>query len=244
MRPHTSEAEELAAAIERGEEVDPFRLIRVLRRHECPRSLVEAVCTSVRLLRDRRLLTLVVRHPACPQRVAWDGLPRLLWRDLHEVCRDPRTPPAVKAQAERRLSERVSNLTLGERTALAKIATRGVISTLMNQEEPRCIRALLDNPMLTELDALRLLSCNRSRSCLQEVLRHTRWGRDPALVRVAVRLPHLPLAQALGLVVSLTDHELEDLASSSDVREDLRAAASDLLQHRMLAKRSSDPTPP
>jgi hypothetical protein len=190
------------------------------------------------------VLALVVRHPACPQRVAWDGLPSLLWRELHEVCRDPRTPPAVRAQAERKLTEKLPNLTLGERIALAKVATRGVILALLTEEEPRCIDALLNNPQLTETGVLRLLNSNQVIGCLQTVLRHARWGQRGVLVRAAVRLPKLPLAMALGLAASLPNHDLAKLVASPEMREPLRAAIADLLDHRELARTSSDATPP
>jgi hypothetical protein len=224
--------------------VEPLRLVRLLRRYECPRSLVEAVCASQRTLRDRRVLALVVRHPACPQQVAWDGLPSLLWRELHEVCRDPRTPPAVRAQAERRLAERLPDLTLGERIALAKVATHGVIPALLTEQEPRCVEALLNNPQLTEIHVLRLLNSNHVVGCLLTVLRHARWGQRPALVRAAVRLRNLPLATALGMAASLPDRDLAELVASPEIREPLRAAIGDLLEHREHARSSSDATPP
>lgn len=215
-----------------------------MRRFECPRRLVEAVCAAPRSLRDRRVLALVVRHPACPQQVAWDALPGMLWRDLHQVCSDPRTPPGVRAQAERKLVERLPNLTLGERIALAKIATRGVIRALYAEAEPRCVQALLDNPLLTETDAMRLLNANPVTECLQALMRHPRWGQRPGLVRAAVRLPKLPLAMTLSLVVALPDHELANLVRAPEVSEPLRTALVDLLIHRKHARMALDATPP
>jgi hypothetical protein len=232
------------AALEAGERVEPLRLVCLLRRSECPRRLVEAVCASGQPLRDRRVLALIVRHPACPQRVAWDGLPSLMWRELHEVCRDPRTPPAVRAQAERKLADRLANLTLGERIALARVATHGVIPALLTEEDPHCVEALLDNPQLTEIHVLRLLNSNRVMGCLQAVLRHARWGQRPSLVAAAVRLRHLPLVLALGLAVSLSDRELADLGASIEIREPLRAAIAELLAHREASRRHSGATPP
>jgi hypothetical protein len=181
---------------------------------------------------------LVVRHPACKHHFAWQVLPYLGWTDLHEVCRDPRTAPAIRAQAERKLVDRLASMTLGERINLARMATRGVVRGMLADAEARCIEALLDNPHFTEDEALRLLHANHNPACLLALLRHPTWGRRREVVRAAVRSPRLPLGQLLGLAAALPDAELAGLLAGGDAPEALREALSGLLEARRAASAS------
>ena len=205
------------AALDAGAEVSEGALVRCLRSPACPRELVErlAGCRWVRAL--RRVPPLLLRHPACPQPFAWDVLPRLGWHDLLLVVRDPRTAPAVRLQGERKLLERLKQLTVGERTALARQATRGVIAALLGDESPACVGALLDNPRLTEPDAVRLLAVTTVGECAAAVVRHPRWGSCRAVVDAALRSRALPLGVALGLLAALPRPRLEELARIRDL---------------------------
>jgi hypothetical protein len=220
------------ALLESGGEPGEGELTRLLRQPSCPGALVErlAKCSWVRS--SRRVLQLVVRHPRCPRHFAWDALPRLGWHDLLEVGRDPRTPPAIRKQSERKLVERIVTLTLGERTALARQATRGLIGILLTDEQPLCVEALLSSPQFTETEALRLLNTNRNPECVLVLLRHPVWGRRPEVLRAAVRSKSVPLGVALGLLALLSEPEIAGLAESAEVHGQLRDAAIRLLRQR------------
>ena len=224
-----------AAVLERldeGVEVPEGTLVRCLRSPACPRELVErlAACRWVRSL--RRAVPLLMRHPGCPQAFAFDALPRIGWHDLLLVVRDPRTRPAIRHQGERRLLERLKRLTVGERTALARYATPGVIAAMLADEAPACIAALLDSPQFTEQDAVRLLNVNDNSACAMAVVRHPRWGASQAVVSAAVRSPVVPLGLALGLIASLSRSRLEELACARDVPAALQAPLRQLLDRR------------
>lgn len=207
-------------------------LIRALRSSACPGRFVEELAGCGWAIRSQRLLPLLVRHPACPRPFAWEAIPHLGWHDLVEVARYPRTSPPVRRQVERRLLDRIPQLTGGERVALARRATRGVIVGLLSVPEPGCIRALLDNPQLTETDTVRLLTVNESGECLAAVVRHRTWGQSRTVVKTALRQKRLPLGLALGLLVSLSSRELAELADSPDVSARIRVAAAELVAYR------------
>jgi hypothetical protein len=226
------EVEAVLALLDAGEEPSEGELTRLLRRASCPGILVERLAKCRWVVSSHRVLQLVVRHPRCPRAFAWDALPRLGWHDLLEVGRDPRTPPAIRKQAERKLVERIVNLTLGERTALARQATRGLIGILLTDEQPLCVEALLSNPQFTETEALRLLNTNRNPECVLVLLRHPVWGRRPEVLRAAVRSRSIPLGVALGLLALLPEPEIAGLAGSAEVDGQLRDAANRLLQQR------------
>jgi hypothetical protein len=226
------EVKALLDLLDAGGEPDEGQLARLLRRPSCPGEIVERLARGRWVLGSRRILQLVVRHPRCPRHFAWDALPRLAWHDLVEVSRDPRTPPAIRKQSERKLVERIVNLTLGERTALARQAPRGLIGILLTDEQPLCVEALLGNPQFTENEALRLLNSNRNPECVLTLLRHPVWGRRPDVLRAAVRSKSVPLGVALGLLAILPEPELKGLAGSAEVDSQLREAATRLLEQR------------
>ncbi|HPC83905.1 MAG TPA: hypothetical protein P5234_10865 [Thermoanaerobaculaceae bacterium] len=233
------------AELDAGREPEELRLLAVLRRPECPRDLIERLCTCRWVLRRRRVATLVVRHPACRHPFAWQVLPYLGWHDLHEVCRDPRTAPAIRAQAERKLGERLASMALGERISLARVASRGVVRALLGDPEVACIEALLGNPRFTEDEALRVLVVNPNPDCLAALLRHEVWGRRRAVVRAAVRSPRLPLGLLAGLAATLSDAELADLLRGGEAPDALADALAELLLARRAAPdgvSTSDPS--
>lgn len=218
--------------LDAGGEPDAGLLARVLRRPSCPGEIVERLAGCRCLTRSKLLLQLAVRHPRCPRNLALDALPRLGWHDLIEVARDVRTSPAVRKQSERKLAERLVALTLGERTALARIAPRGVIALLLASPEPMCIAALLDNPKFTEPDALRLPGSNANPACVLVLLRHPVWGRRPGVAGAIARCRGVPLGIALGVLPELPLAELRGVASSETASPELRAAARTLVGAR------------
>ena len=223
------------ASLRKGEEVPEGLLVRCLRSPDCPRELVErlAPCRWARSL--QRVPALMLRHPGCPRVFAWEMIPRLGWHDLLLVVRDPRTAVPIRRQGERKLTDRLKSLTTGERTALARQATRGIIAAMLADEEPLCVRALLANPQFTELDAVRLLNANRSSECAVAVVRHPRWGATRAVVNAAVRSRVVPLGVVLGLIATLSRQQLEDLLRSKELPAAARDAATRLLTCRRRA---------
>ena len=231
-RGHVPEVAALIEVLDAGGEPDSGALCRVLRRASCPGEMVERLTRCRWALGRSEVLKLLVRHPRCPRHFALESLPRLGWHDLVDVARDPRAGAAVHAQCEQKVIERLPSLTLGERTALARVAPRRVIAALISSANPNCIEALLNNPQFTEPDALRLVSSNRNPDCLLALLRHPGWGRRSEIVRAAVRSRELPVGVAIGLLPVLPLTELTGLAAAVEVNPALRAAAASLATRR------------
>lgn len=217
-----ADAASLVGLLEAGDQPAEGELVRVLRRASCPGRLVELLACARWIRESRRLLPLLLRHPACPRHFAWETLPRLGWRELVDVTRDPRTAPPVRRQGERKLAERLHNLTLGERVALARMAPRALIATMLAESEPACVQALVTNPHFTESDALRLLQSARDPAAILVLLHHPNWGIRPEVVRAATWSDHVPLGVALGLIASLSDSDLSRLAAARGLRERIR----------------------
>ncbi len=230
LRP--DEPADVLARLRDGDELSEGLLIGCLRSPACARELIErlARCRWVRTM--RRVPALLLRQPACPKTFAWEMIPRLGWHELLLVVRDPRTAPSIRRQGERKLSARLKNLTLGERTALARQATRGLIADLLADDSVACVEALLANPQFTEAEAVRLMNLNRNGNCLLAVLRNPRWGSSRGVINTAVRSGRLPFGVALGLVATLSRARLEELGRAQDLSAELRMAVLRLLERR------------
>jgi hypothetical protein len=222
----------LLRALERGEECPEGQIVRALRSPACPGRLPELLAHLQWVRESRRIPALMVRHPSCPKFFAMQALLHLGWHDLLLTARDPRTNPAIRRQAERRLTERLRDLSIGERTALARRAPRALIAALLADPAPGCVAALLMNPQFQEGDAVRLARSNRSAACILALLHHPRWGRSREVALAALSSPVVPLGVALGLAATLGDRELRNLARSAEASDTLRAAARDLLERR------------
>jgi hypothetical protein len=207
-------------------------LVRVLQRAGCPAAVVEEASERRWVLGRPRILRLLLRHPACPRPFALEAIQRLGWSDLAEICRGPRTAPRIRLQAERRIVERLSSLSNGERATLARMATRPVIIAMLLDNEPRCIAALLDNPRFTETEALRLLATNRRSACVLQVIRHTLWGQRREVMRAALCATAVPLGVALGVAAALSQADLARIVQGGEAPESVRSAIQSLLERR------------
>lgn len=230
----------VVAAMENGAELEEGTAFRLLRSPHCTTRAVELLLLQPVMRRSRALVALVVRHPACPRAFALDAMPHLGWRDLLAVATDHRSPPPVRRQAERKLAEKLGHLALGERVALARQATRGLLPALMRDADARCIGALLENPRFTEDDAVRLVATNSETAAVLAVLRHPRWGGLLRVVQAAMRSAAVPLGVALGIAATLSETELRRLLADEDVGASLREGVARLVAGRERRRETSN----
>lgn len=175
----------------------------------------------------------IVLHPRTPRPLAMGLVQFLWWRDLARVADQASLAPSLRRAAETLLGIRIQELALGERVALARIATRGVISILRRAHDPMIIRALLLNPRLVEEDALVIASGKGTPpSVLQALAEDARLARRPSLQKALVQNPMTPPAAALHLLHSLSTQALRDLAHVPHVTTLVKVAALRIVEAR------------
>jgi hypothetical protein len=116
---------------------------------------------------------------------------------------------------ERPLRNRGRPLTLGERKALARRPRGDALAELLRDPHPDVIRILLDNPQLTEREAVRIAAARPAvPAALALVAEHPRWSVRPMVRRALVLNRYTPIPIALRLVVTLGPADWADIAAA------------------------------
>lgn len=227
-------------------EAGPEELLPLLRRHldelsaaaarhalanpYAGREVVETLAAQRRLLSAYEVRRALACHPRAPQATALRFIPGLYWRDLIELGLDVRVPPAVRRSADRYLTERLPSLAVGEKMTIARRAGRGVLMRLRHDPDRRVIRAMLENPRLTEgLLSPLVRSTSAPPTVLALVAESPRWGvRYDVRVGLA-RNPRTPVETALRLLPHLKKPDLASVAAASLLGAAVRRRARLLL---------------
>lgn len=211
---------------------DDLTLLALLRR-AVPVRLLDLLASTPPWSRSPRVLAGIVLNPRTPPARARELLPALFWRDLAEVAAAPRLTVALRAQAEAQLAELLPDLRVGDRIALARLATPALLQPLLVDEDRRVVAAALANPRLREEDLLRPLRDPAVPGRTIEEIAASRRGQASYAVRLAVfGHPRTPLAVALAQLTSLRGHDLHRLAAEPTLRPLLQAAAARVSANR------------
>lgn len=208
-------------------------VLRCLRHPYSGPSVVAEVLSATGLLSTREIRKAVVLHPATPRPDALRLLEDLPWRDLVDVGREARTPAPVRQAANRRVLDRLGHLSLGEKTAMARIAGRPLLGALLDGGEVDVLLALLGNPRLVEEDLTAwILARNPREAQLVALARSERWIQRTAVRTALLVSARTPRAVALSLLLASERPTLERLAADPSVDPLLAGCALKLLAGR------------
>ncbi len=211
-------------------------VLRCLRHPYAGEAVVAEVLAAPGLLSNREIRKAVVLHPAAPRADALRLLEDLPWRDLADVGRNARTPSPVRTSANQRVLETLPRLSLGEKSALARLADRPLHGALLDDGEVDVLAALLANPRLVEEDLTAWLLARRPREPQLILLsRNERWMERTAVRTALLLSPRTPRPVALALLSRSERPTLARLASDP-AADPLLAACS-----RALLLRSAPP---
>jgi hypothetical protein len=204
---------------------DRLLLTAVLRR-AVPLRCLEFLAATPPWSEDQRLLGSVVLSPRVSRALALRLVGSLSWRDLADVAASPRVAAAARVRAEALLLDHMTELRLGDRITLAKIATPPVLAQLLEDADPRVVEACLINGRLREEDLAGALGRDTvTRALIEGVAASSRW-RDRYALRLAIVLqPRSPLAVALAQVTALLPKDLERVAADEGLAPLVQLAA-------------------
>jgi hypothetical protein len=207
--------------------------VLALLRRAVPRAFLEQVAKTEPWADRPLLLTAVVMNPRADKALSLRLLSLLPWRSLASVAATPWISSPIRMRAEALLDVLLPDLRLGERIALARIATRPVLLKLVVDVDPKVVEAGLLNPRLSAEDLLNGIRREQpSRVLLGEAAASPRWMEVYA-VRLALALqPLTPLALALAQITALNPRDLERVAATEALVPLVRAAAQRVLEGR------------
>lgn len=208
---------------------DEVQLVTLLRR-ALPVAFLEVVGTTRPWCDRPSAVAQVVLHARCPRGLSLRLLPQLYWKQLADVAATPHVPAAVRVKAEGSLKDLLRDLRLGEKVALARIATPPLIQALLAESAPKVLGGLLDNPRMREADLLQALRRpDVSPSLIAAVADSPRWAEKYFVRLELVLQPRTPLPIAMLQLSSLVKRDLVRVKEARGLRPLIQVAAERLL---------------
>jgi hypothetical protein len=213
----------------RGGELTEADVLDALRNPYCSTEVAEAIADRPELLAAHTVRELLSSFRGLAFARAMDLIATLPWTSLLALAQNPKTPPMIGRQAEKKLLAVLARMNLGEKVALARRVHRPLLRPLIDAADRQVLVALLDNQRLTENDVLLILNTAVAPpEFYADLARHHRWGQSYAVHAALVRCRHAPLPVALSALVQLRSSDLEAVAARPDVPEPVRSAAAAL----------------
>jgi hypothetical protein len=199
--------------------------------------LVDRISREPRFFQKNVVRVALAMHPKLPRVRGLEIVRWLYWRDLLRVAMRPAVHPQVRVTADQLLAEKIPDLTVGERIALARSASRAVVRTLRLDPDPRVIEAVLRNVRCTEEDVIFMAASSDSHPLgLAAIARSAKWRSRPAVREQLVKNRRLALPMALGLMTELSRGELQAIARHPALPKLLREAANAKLRETRPAR--------
>jgi len=199
-------------------ELGPAEVLLLLRNSAAPSDLLERIGKDRRLTSHQEVRSGLARHARTPPSISRNLLSHLYWKDWIDIAAAPAANPVIRRQAEQMLLTRLARLSLGERIALARRATRGLIPGFMDQTHPRVVRALLENPRLAELDVVSLAgNVETGPEALECIAMHSNWGARRSVRLELIVRTELPAQTGLRLAHQLDPRDQRVLVEDDRV---------------------------
>lgn len=205
-------------------------LIAVLRR-AVPAAFLEELAATRPWSERPRVLARVVLSPRVPRPLSLRLVGALQWRDLAEVAATMRVSAAVRVKAEAALRDGLSDMRLGDKVTLARLATPPLLALLLADPGQRVVEAALTNPRLREQDLVTALRRDDVRKVLvEETAASWRWARCYSVQLALVLQPRTPLAIALQQITTLVPRDLRRIDGDARLHPLLRSSARVVLE--------------
>ncbi|MCI0417896.1 MAG: hypothetical protein L0312_01540, partial [Acidobacteria bacterium] len=193
-------------------------VLLLLNRRDLPASVIHELASLRARVSSYAVKLSLVKHAKTPLRVALAQLKFLFLFDLVSVCLLPGVPSEVKRASEELILGQVPKLAIGQRITLAKRGSARLAASLLTGENAQIIKAVLDNPYVTE--KILLLILNRPEcppKVVELIAAHPKWSLRYDIRLALLRQPSLPLARALSFVPDLKPQDVQEISQDSGV---------------------------
>lgn len=176
---------------------------------------------------EYRVLFHLAQHPRFPQGLSQGILSKLFAVDLVRVVKNVRANPFIRKKAELEFGQRYKRLALGEKISLLKMAPNALLLSLVEENQPQLLQAILQNPNCNEDVVLRFVNRPQERSSLYQALADTPWPRNPAVAQAIAHDPEAPIRMLVKIIPYLGLAGLQKLfhdpATHQAVRDNIKA---------------------
>ncbi len=207
---------------------DPGRdeLLSLLRSRETTAATVTRIGRNRVWMRSREMKLAFASNPLAPQVLARRFLPHLGWRDLAELSVNTRVSPVLRREAEKLLKTRLPELAVGEKVALARRGSRGIVELLREDTDALVLRAVAGNSRAIESDFARILTrSDVPATFLGWLADQSSWGQRRAVRLALVRHPRTPPPSALHLIPAMSRRDIDELRRDFAAPRLVRVAA-------------------
>lgn len=225
-------AHELLSALQ-NPNLEEKHLLLILRRRDLPASVVVAVSERPEWMAQYLVKAAIVAHHNTPKTLASSLVKFLFWRDLAKLVARSDIDSMVRKLSEVNLRDRIGQISLGEKVALARMAPREVLKALRSEANERVMAALLDNPRCTDDDVLFIANSAKTSPKILELLgKAERWMVRQTLRVAVIRNPRTPTRTSYALLAGLNDSTLRGLLDTPGLSPVIRQAAERMLGER------------
>lgn len=203
--------------------------LSMLKRRDLPREALESLFKNKILAKSRKVQLGIVMHPAAPRHVSVPVIRHLYAFELMKIALAPAVPADVKRMAEEAIVARLSTVSAGERSELAKRSSGRVAAALLLDKEERIMHAALLNPQMTEAWIVKALKAGHGTELLAPaVSRHAKWSQRIEIRLALIANRHTPFARVVQFAGELPLHAIKEILRSArlppNVKTCLKAA--------------------
>lgn len=212
-------------------------VVRVLRRSDLTEEHITLIVGHHPWISYHKVAAGVVGNPATPRAVAQTYVYHLYWRELVDVIGNLRVHPSIRSAAENLLEDKIGEMSLGEKIALARTPQRGIVRAVRKMDSPEALKALVKNPALTEEDMRFVLTRPHVPvEVIEAVAATPKWRQRPGVCFEIIRQPRTPQRVALQLLAVLPSTDLREFSTSPVYPAYLREHARKLYLSRRLER--------
>ncbi|HLY59317.1 MAG TPA: hypothetical protein VKV95_00980 [Terriglobia bacterium] len=214
---------EVLLALARNPNLQEPDLLRLLERKDLPPEVLHELARHKEAAKSYWVKLALVRHPRTPRLVSLPILKFLHLFDLVRVCQTPAVPTDVKHVVEETILKKAERIPRGQKITLARQGSGHVAAGLLFTNDQELIRAILDNPYLTEAHVTRIITRNDLPAEVVELIATTeKWSRRYDVRLGLIRNPHTPFGRVLSFIPDLAVSDLKELCLDRRMPEPVR----------------------
>lgn len=207
-------------------------IIALLRNPYITPEIIRNICAMRQWTSKYNIKVALVHCPKTPFNISSEFVNYLFWRDLLNVAKNLKIDPRLRISAERLIIDRLQELSLGEKIALAKIASPQLIKALIKENDAKIIEELLKNPQIVEEDIIRIINIAKDANILASIYNNKKWCFRYNIKKALINNPTTPLHIAANLLKSLLRNDLIAITKQLNLSPSLRREAEEVLKNK------------